>query len=431
MRKQSGSTDGLSIWPRVRSAATVSAESYALFAGDAKSQLRKFPSACINTCLTSPPYWGARDYGLSHQIGLEPSLDEYVSRLVDVFAEARRVLTDDGTVWLNLGDAYLSGCGTVDGKPPEKGWQRNKQLALAPFRVALALEEDGWWVRNVVAWHKPNAMPSSVRDRLTNTWEPVFLLTKSERYAFDLDAIRIPHQTDDSVERRRAQRNANNGKAKGKRELRRWLNSPRHRVTIDGLKEVRVRPEAPEATELAAYLRHALAKKGKSLHWVAAQLGEPFERTRHYFRTDGIGSRLPPEQTWGKLKALLDLGDEYEEAMRVVVKDNVIRNHPNGRNPGDFLSIAVSGVSGQHFATMPLALAEWALKATLPPQGTCLDPFMGTGTTGIAAIRLGGRFVGIDVDARYIAEFVARREGQGSAKRPERTRRSGHSASGR
>jgi len=393
-------------WAKVSSLASASSDRYALFIGDAEETLRTLPPKSINTCVTSPPYWSARDYGHSQQIGLESSVEEYVFKLVKVFSEVRRVLSDNGTVWLNIGDTYFSGCGTIKGKPPEKGWKRNKQLSLVPYRVAMALQEDGWWLRNVICWNKPNAMPSSVRDRLTNTWEPVFLFAKSDKYYFNLDSIRIPHQTDDVTERKRAEKLETNGKAKGKTELRRWLNSPRHRVTIDGLKEVRVRPNAPKATVLASYLREALIIKGKNTQWVAEQIGEPFERTRHYFRTDEIGSRLPPEDTWTKLKKLLDLGTEFDEAMRVLVKDNVFRNHPKGKNPGDFVSIAASGNSRDHYATMPLALAEWTLKSTLPPHGVCLDPFMGTGTSGVAALNLGGYFIGVDILEDYIKNFI-------------------------
>jgi DNA modification methylase len=338
---------------------------------------------------------------------METDVEAYVENLLNVFRDVRRVLKDSGTAWLNVGDCYLNGCSTIKGKPPTKGWKRNKQLCLVPFRVALALEEDGWWVRNVGVWHKPNAMPASVADRLTNTWEPVFLLAKSERYYFNLDPIRVPHRTDDSIERRRAENGHNNGKAKGKSDLRRWLNSPRHRATIDGLKEVRRRPNAPDAPVLAAFLQEALAIKGVTIGWVAQQLGEPFERTRHYFRTDRIGSRLPPEDTWRRLKRLLDLGPDFDQAMQVEIGDNVFRNHPNGKNPGDMISVAAAGGSQEHFAIMPVGLAEWALKASLPGGGTCVDPFMGTGTTGLAAMKLGGRFVGIDIKPQYLANFVA------------------------
>ena len=289
--------------------------------GDARDCLHSLPSSSVQTCLTSPPYWRARDYDHPSQIGSEQEVTEYVSNVVSVFDQVKRVLTNDGTAWLNVGDRYLSGASTENGLPPRKGWKRNKQLSLTPFRLALALQEDGWWVRNVVAWHKPNAMPSSVTDRLTSSWEPFFLLTKSERYYFELDRIRVPHKTDDSVERRRAELGRVNGKAKGNGDLRQWLNSPRHRATIDGIKEVRVRPKAPEAVELATYLREAANRKGVSIKEIAADLGQPFERIRHYFRTDKIGARLPSEETWFRLKALLSLDDTYDDAMTYLIKD--------------------------------------------------------------------------------------------------------------
>lgn len=412
-----------STWDAIVSAAQIASADYALSVGDAEAVLGKLPAESIHTCMTSPPYWSVRDYEHPQQIGLEADLGDYIAALVRVFRGVRRVLRKDGTVWLNVGDCYFHGAGTIDGQPPPTGWKRNKQLCLAPFRLALALQEDGWWVRNTVVWHKPNAMPSSVRDRLTNTWEPVFLLAKSERYHFDLDIIRVPHQTDDAHERARAQRGGSNGKAKGKDDLRRWLNSPRHRVTIEGLREVRRRPNAPDCTELAAYLRRAAERKGVDIHWVAKRLGLPYERTRHYFRSDRLGSRLPPEEVWEQLKLLLNLGTEYDEAMAVEVGDNTFRNHPEGKNPGDLQSITLSGASRDHFATMPLGLAEWALKATLPKKGLCLDPFMGTGTTGLAAIRQGGRFVGIDVRDDFLTHFVRWVREGGARKAPAKPRR--------
>ncbi|MGH8546980.1 MAG: DNA methyltransferase [Gammaproteobacteria bacterium] len=119
-----------------------------------------------------------------------------------------------------------------------------------------------------------------------------------------------------------------------------------------------------------------------------------------------MGSRLPPPETWEQLRELLDLDTTYDEAMTVEVGDNVFRNHPLGRNPGDLMSVPVGRSSNGHFATMPLALAAQTLKATLPSDGVCLDPFMGTGTTGRAALALGGRFIGVDVNAGYMHEFI-------------------------
>jgi DNA modification methylase len=405
-RRNLGQPAGLRDWSSIKAAATYSGSDFALFIDDSVNALSQLPDGSVNTSLTSPPYWSARDYAHSDQLGLEDDVNDYVERLVKVYRELYRVLADDGTAWLNIGDTYFNKTITVNGKPPRSGWQRSKQLSLVPFRVALALEDDGWWLRNVAVWQKPNAIPSSVQDRFTNTWEPVFLLAKSDRYYFNLDAVRVPHSTDDSTERVRAERGNADGKAKGKQELRRWLNSPRHRSTIDGLREVERRPNAPEAVELAAYLRTFLKKRKRSIQWVADELGLPFERTRHYFRVDEIGSRLPPPETWERLKDLLELDDAYDVAMQIEVGDNVFRNHPLGRNPGDVMSFSVAAHRGTHLAVMPMKLASHTLRATLPPGGSCLDPFMGSGTTGHAARALGGRFIGIDVNEEYVQHYL-------------------------
>lgn len=396
-------------WAEVCQQAHESADRVALFQGDAGRRLAVLPTGCVNTVVTSPPYWNVRDYELDGQLGPE-ELSGYVRRLVGIFDEVKRVLVPGGSAWLNLGDTYFNKTVTENGVPPKRGWKRSKQLSLVPFRVAIALEDAGWWVRNVVVWRKTNAMPSSVRDRLTNTWEPFFFLTNSERYYFNLDAIRVPHATDDAVERRRAEEGLNNGKARGKEGLRKWLSSPRHRVTIDGLQEVTRRPNAPDSIDLAAYLREALERKGKGIKWVAEQINQPFERTRHYFRTDRIGSRLPPPETWEVLSDLLDLDGTFDDAMAVEFDVNVFRNHPNGRNPGDVLDLPNARGSEAHFAMMPEELANWALRATLPPGGVVLDPFAGTGTTGAAALDAGGRFLGVDLDHELI-NYMAHRFG--------------------
>jgi DNA modification methylase len=405
-------------WDQIKKKAYLKGDRYALFKGDAAKALCKIPDSSVNTCLTSPPYWSVRDYEAKEQIGLEDSVEAYVEKIVAVFREVKRTLTNDGTAWLNIGDCYINGA-----KAGDPAWKRNKQLALVPFRVAIALENDGWWVRNTVVWNKPNAMPSSTSDRLTNAWEPIFLLAKSDRYFFNLDSVRVPHKTEDHIERRRAADGNAAGKAKGREELRRWLNSPRHRATIDGLKEVRRRPNAPQATELAAYLRAAADKKGIAVKDVATVLGQPFERVRHYFRTDEIGARRPPEETWSTLKALLSLDDRYDEAMSIEVGDNVFRNHPNGRNPGDVQSFPLTGGASDtkgHFALMPSSLANWCLQASLPPGGVCLDPFMGAGTTGLAALAMGGRAVGVDVRPDYLelaaSRFTTKLSDQGRRK---------------
>jgi len=141
--------------------------------GDCLHTLRTMPDASVQCCVTSPPYWGLRDYGHDGQIGLESTPESYVARMVDVFREVRRVLRDDGTLWLNLGDSYGD----------------SKQLVGIPWRVAFALQADGWYLRQDIIWHKPNPMPESVRDRCTKAHEYVFLLAKNERYYYDAKEV--------------------------------------------------------------------------------------------------------------------------------------------------------------------------------------------------------------------------------------------------
>jgi DNA modification methylase len=183
-----------------------------LYQGDCIEVMRGMPEGFVQTCVTSPPYYGLRDYGVEGQIGLEESPDEYVQRLVEVFRGVRRVLRDDGTVWLNLGDSYWGSGGAnnnsgITGRRPagekderdgpvayRQRWRSNgvlkpKDLIGIPWRVAFALQADGWWLRQDIIWNKPNPMPESVRDRCTKAHEYIFLLSKSARYYYDADAI--------------------------------------------------------------------------------------------------------------------------------------------------------------------------------------------------------------------------------------------------
>jgi len=179
-----------------------------ILTGDCRETLLTLSSESVHTCVTSPPYFGLRDYGHDGQIGLEQTPDAYVAQLVQVFREVRRVLRDDGTLWLNLGDSYAAqgGGGAAPGKTAKVGNTLNgavgdraprsaplglkpKDLVGIPWRVAFALQADGWYLRQDIIWHKPNPMPESVRDRCTKAHEYIFLLAKSERYHFDSEAI--------------------------------------------------------------------------------------------------------------------------------------------------------------------------------------------------------------------------------------------------
>lgn len=175
-----------------------------LFEGNALTVLQALPSESVQCVITSPPYWGLRDYGIDNQIGLEPSLAQFLNRLTFVFAEVKRVLKPDGTLWLNIGDSYTSGnrgyratdkknpARAMNVRPPTPDGLKPKDLIGVPWRLAFALQDDGWFLRSDVVWNKPNAMPESVQDRPIRSHEYLFMLTKSERYYYDRAAVREP-----------------------------------------------------------------------------------------------------------------------------------------------------------------------------------------------------------------------------------------------
>lgn len=186
-------------------------QQHRILVGDCIEMMRTLPDQSVHTCITSPPYFGLRDYGVDGQIGLEASPREFIESLVAVFREVHRVLRNDGTLWVNLGDSYASGGrggggrymaergdDAWQGKGDATGWRsapagwKHKDLLGLPWQLAIALQDDGWYLRQDVIWHKPNPMPESIKDRCTKAHEYLFLLSKSPRYYFDQDAIREP-----------------------------------------------------------------------------------------------------------------------------------------------------------------------------------------------------------------------------------------------
>jgi len=309
-----------------------------LHVGDAREVLATMDAGSVNCCVTSPPYFGLRDYeGNPGQIGLEDSPAGYVARLVEVFTEVHRVLAVDGTLWLNLGDSYSGSWGN-QGRKPERGSQRPinapmfqpvhdgrygdpaasrtgvikpgappaKNLFGIPWRVAFALQDAGWILRNAIAWHKPNAMPESVTDRLAARHEMLFLLSKGPKYWFDLDPIREPLAHPDALGRGIVFGGTNGGVGKVGGSARR-----------------------------------------------------------------GGGHR------------------------------SVYGGTPRGRNPGDVWTIATTPLPDAHFAAFPVELPRRCIAAGCKPGGTVLDPFSGAGTTALAAQQLGHPVIGIDINASY------------------------------
>ena len=333
-----------------------------LYRGDALEVLTTLPGDSIDCCITSPPYFGLRDYGEPGQYGLESTPAEYVETMRSLFAEVRRVLADDGTLWLNLGDSYAQ-TSTASGVAAESktlgiradgtdslgdpgriraqarqrmGTTRRlqpdvgpKNLLGIPWRVAFALQGDGWILRNAIIWHKPNAMPESVTDRLSCRYEHLFLFSKSRKYWFDLDPIREPLIHPDTV-----------GHAFGG-------NSPE----------------------------------------VGRRRGNRYGVTRP-------GSNR-------------EQGSDHDAA------------DPRGRNPGDVWTIATQPFSEAHFAVMSTDLAERCVLAGCRPGGTVLDPFSGSGTTGMVAQRHGRKYVGIDLNRDYLDLSLRTRLQQAALDFPE------------
>lgn len=187
-----------------------------ILSGDCRNLLSTLPDNYFSTCITSPPYWGLRDYNYENQIGAEEKLDDYIADLVSVFSQVRRTLKDDGTFWLNIGDAYTSGGRTwraPDKKNPGRGMSyrpntpdglKPKDLIGLPWRLAFALQADGWYLRSDIIWNKPNCQPESVKDRPTRSHEYLFLMTKSERYFYNCEAIKEPTINSSSRKNRRS-----------------------------------------------------------------------------------------------------------------------------------------------------------------------------------------------------------------------------------
>ncbi len=191
-------------------------EWYLILEGDTRTELSSIPDDFVQSCITSPPYWGMRDYGVGNQIGAEDTLDEYIHHLRAVFIEIYRILKPNGTLWLNVGDTYTSGdrgWRSPDKKNPSRAMTyrpstpenlKPKDLVGIPWRLAFALQQDGWYLRSDIIWHKPNAQPESVKDRPTKAHEYIFLFSKSEKYYYDYEASREPTNGNHSLRNRRS-----------------------------------------------------------------------------------------------------------------------------------------------------------------------------------------------------------------------------------
>lgn len=314
--------------------------------GDCLQILKEMPSDSVHCCVTSPPYWGLRDYGVDGQIGQEASLQEYLAILVDVFREVRRVLRPDGTCWVNLGDSYS-----------------NKQLLMMPSRIALALQADGWWLRSEIIWAKPNPMPESITDRPTCAHEKVFLLAKSARYAYDADAVREPLETAE----KRTTRIVYDGKSEKTSTFIPPNPNGRNKRNVWTLPSQPF-PEAHFATYPEKLVEPCI-RAGSSEKGCCPACGSPWKRVVEVDRK--------PDTYYVTGKSAAKRGMGLNTAL-------------SGYGPGGPPSRQTTG---------------WRPTCSCPPADprpcTVLDPFCGSGTTGLVALREGRRFVGIELNPEY------------------------------
>lgn len=322
--------------------------------GDALNILKRIADNYIDCCVTSPPYFGLRDYGVKGQIGLEESPQQYINKLVEVFREVRRTLRPDGTLWLNIGDSYAgSGKGrNKDGLFNEKAANiqsygqrkscitktvtsqgaKRKDLIGIPWLLAFALREDGWYLRQDIIWYKPNCMPESVIDRCTKSHEYIFLLSKSPKYYFDYEAIQEPAVGFNNI---------------------------------------------PPAGSNGTLTPNSRRRKGNA----------------KTFRGGGA-------YTGGKSF------DNNTDAKRASHGNTL--NETGLRRKRSVWSVSTVGSKTAHFATFPEKLIEPCILSGCPSGGTVLDPFLGSGTTAISALKNGRNCIGIELNPEY-AEMAKRR----------------------
>jgi len=306
--------------------------------GDCLEQLKNFPSNRIHMCVTSPPYWGLRDYGVLGQLGLEPTLGEYLQKMVEIFEEVKRVLKPRGTLWLNMGDKYN---GDAPGSRDADRWpkqsrndnnpnvgrvpgHKNKDMFGIPWRVAFALQEAGWYLRSDIIWEKPNPMPESVRDRPTKSHEYLFLMSKSARYYYDFEAIKEP-----------------------------------------------------------------IVGDGRTGTGVGFGLGYDKNPKRRFKKTPSGWDTGPGNHD--------DKKGRYHNAGASPLIDM-----DGKRNKRSVWTVPTKPCSDAHFATFPEDLIDPCIKAGCPKKGVVLDPFMGSGTTARVAIKNGCKYVGIELNPEYI-----------------------------
>lgn len=350
-------------------------ENRTILHGDVLEKIKEIPNESIDCVISSPPYWGLRDYGVSGQWGLEPDFKDYLAHLRELMNELRRVLKDSGTCWMNMGDTYSGGYAHSDwsGTDPDfypkmeekgqfssirKNQIKPKSRFGMPERFYVQCIDDGWIARNHIPWVKSNPMPNSVKDRFTNSWESIFFFAKNEKYFFDLDAIR---------------ESPKGGYLKFNRRIR-----DAKKLRQMGLDGAMVKAKASDE-EIGNY--------------------QPGERS--HFGT-GSDIKLHMDRKWENIEGqtVQTIAKIHSGEFDKETGENL--NNPKGKNPGDVFFINSKPFIEAHFATFPLNLPYKIISCSCPEKGVVLDPFFGSGTVGVAAEMLDRHWIGIELSEKYI-----------------------------
>ena len=351
--------------------------------GDCRALMRRMiaQGVRVNCVVTSPPFWGLRDYGVSGQFGSERTWIRHVARMRGVFRLVRELLTEDGTLWMEYGDSYAGAPGGMQGKNGQRSGRRftaristrkcgnglkPKDLVGMPWRVALALQDDGWWLRSDIIWHRTNPMPESMRDRPTKAHSYVFLLARSESYYYDDGAIREASSPDSHARARRARLT---GYEPPGQTPHKGIAGPRPGIhkKVHGW-------NMGEGSHSS--VDHAIPKQGSNLRGKYAGNGVGF----------GHGYDANP-------KPRVKQNESFSEAVADVVPD---------RNARTVWSIPTQPFTGAHFATFPEELVTRCILAGSRPGDVVFDPFMGSGTTAKVATDLGRNFIGCELNSAYV-----------------------------
>lgn len=347
--------------------------------GDCVELMKHLPDSCVDVCITSPPYFNLRDYGVNGQIGMEYDPDAYIDNLMAVFNEVRRILKDDGSCWVNIDDVYSE-----------------QSLLCIPDRFKIRMTDSGWICRNEIIWHKPNAMPSSAKTRFNTDFEKMFFFTKKKKYFFNTQYEPLKSALPKS--------NSNRKNTLGKYASTEQEASVRQGMTKKrGEKIIFVRKQLPNQEAFVSFMRSRT-----NVDTIIENSTLTRSKVEHWFRKDQSGFSYPSVEDWNEIKWLInDWSDEFQEMDQkltdvTIETDDILKNAHKGRIKRAVWSINTKPFKGYHYAAFPEELVRTPILACTDEGGIVLDPFSGSGTTAVVAKKLGRNYIGMDLNPDYV-----------------------------